>query len=70
MNYVANYPKFMGTASKATPPEIAVFTLKVERSKLERFREVADANHRSMAQQLRLLIDLAVSEFEQNGEAA
>lgn len=52
------------------PPEITVFSLKVEREKLDRFRVACESEHRSMAQATRRFIDQAVREFESNGEAA
>lgn len=59
----------MGSAT-TDPPEIAVFSLKVERDKLDRFKRVAESKERTMAQQLRYLMDREVREFEANGEAA
>lgn len=63
----------MGSATPKTSTdtaEIAVFSLKVERSKLDKFKRVAESHERSMAQQLRYLIDQEVRAFESNGEAA
>lgn len=45
----------MGTA---TPPnDLAVTSIRVERDKLDAFKRVADANRRSVSQELRWLID-------------
>ena len=60
----------MGSASTQDTPEIAVFSIKVERDKLERFKRACEPKQRSMAQQVRFLIDQEVREFESNGEAA
>lgn len=58
------------TGKRQKPPEIAVFSIKVERDKLDRFRRACEPKRRSMAQQIRYLIDQDVREFEQDGEAA
>jgi hypothetical protein len=58
------------TKPEPDTPEITVFSLKLEKQKLQRFKAVADSHERSMAQQLRWLIDREVREFEANGEAA
>lgn len=47
-----------------------MFSLKVERQKLDRFKAAAEAKERTMAQQLRYLMDREVREFEARGEAA
>lgn len=64
----------MGSATAKTQPpppsEITVFSLKLERQKLDRFKAAAEAHERSMAQQLRWMIDRAVEEYESNGAAA
>lgn len=62
-------PQSRSQARKGTS-EITVFSLKVEKAKLARFREACEAEHRSMAQQLRHFIDHKVREHEANGEAA
>lgn len=51
-------------------PEIAVFSLKVERDKLDRFKVIAADNQRSVAAQLRWFIDRALEDAGANGEAA
>jgi hypothetical protein len=63
----------MGSATSGrshNPPEIAVYSLKIERDKLDRFEVAAKAEDRTMAQQLRRLIDEFVRDYESNGEAA
>lgn len=60
----------MGTATPDTTPAITVFSLKVEKDKLARFKEACESEHRSMAQATRRFIDQTVREFEANGEAA
>lgn len=54
----------MGNAT----PEIAVTSVRIERAKLDEFRRVADANRRSVSQELRWLIDRHIDAH--NEEAA
>lgn len=68
--YRQDYVKSTGSATTKKPPEIAVFSLKVERQKLERFKEAAESKQRTASQQLRWYIDREVREFNANGEAA
>ena len=61
----------MGSSTTKTPPaEIAVYSLKVERQKLDKFIAASKAKNRTAAQQLRHYMDQEVREFEANGEAA
>jgi hypothetical protein len=66
----------MGSASTQTSggphegtPEITVFSLKVEKDKLARFKAACEPHNRSMAQQLRHYMDQMVRDHEAN-EAA
>ena len=61
--------KSPGSATPKPPSEIAVFSLKVDRAKLDRFKEAAEAKQRTASQQLRWYIDQAVAEFDEK-EAA
>jgi predicted DNA-binding ribbon-helix-helix protein len=45
----------MGSAT--TPPGIAVTSIRIERERLDAFKRVAEANRRSVSQELRWLID-------------
>ena len=58
------------SATPEKPPEIAVFSLKVERAKLDRFKAVAESKQRTASQQLRWYIDRELREADSNGEAA
>lgn len=53
----------MGSAT-SPQPEIAVTSIRIERERLERFRQVAAANRRSVSQELRWLIDQAIEASE------
>ena len=48
---------------KATPLE-AVYSLKIGREQLERLREIAEAEHRTVAQKIRALVDLEIERAE------
>ena len=55
----------MGSArEKQRVHDLTVTTLRVERTKLDRFGEIADAEHRTISQQLRHLIDQAIAEAD------
>lgn len=57
----------MGSSdSKQTtvPAGIAVTSVRIEKDKLKRFKEVAEANRRSVSQEIRWMIDRAVDEYE------
>ena len=55
----------MGSArEKQRVHDLTVTTLRVERTKLDRFGEIADAVHRTISQQLRHLIDQAIAEAD------
>lgn len=56
----------MGSAT----PSIAVCSFKIEQAKLDRFREVAAAHERSMAQELRWMIDQAIQKLDGQENAA
>lgn len=45
-------------------PRIAVTSVKVEQSKLDRLTEIAALEHRTRAQQIRYLIDRCIAESE------
>jgi hypothetical protein len=59
----------MGSQTGHATAEIAVTSVRIERDKLERFREVAEANRRSVSQELRWLIDRAIETHDQKPEA-
>lgn len=40
---------------------VAVYTLRVERDKLSRLREIAEGEHRSLSQELRHMIDARIA---------
>lgn len=47
----------MGNATTPTNSDLAVTSVRIERDKLDAFKRVADANRRSVSQELRWLID-------------
>jgi hypothetical protein len=51
---------------KYNPPvtEIAVTSVRIERERLDAFKRVAEANRRSVSQELRWLIDRHVAEHD------
>ena len=55
----------MGSSSPHLSTDQAVTSIRIERSKLERFREIASANRRSVSQELRWLIDQHVQQHEE-----
>ena len=54
----------MGSSTTNSEAEQAVTSIRIERTKLERFCEVASANRRSVSQELRWLIDQHVEQYE------
>lgn len=59
----------MGSArEKQRVHDLTVTTLRVERTKLDRFGEIADAEHRTISQQLRHLIDQAIADADREPE--
>lgn len=49
-------------SATSKPAEIAVTSVRIEREKLDAFKAVAEANRRSVSQELRWLIDRHVAE--------
>lgn len=47
----------MGSATTPTNSDLAVTSVRIEREKLDAFKQVAGANRRSVSQELRWLID-------------
>jgi hypothetical protein len=58
-----------GKSPSSVPAHIAVTSVRIEKAKLEAFKRIADAERRSVSQQLRWLIDRAIDEHEER-EAA
>lgn len=56
------------TQRKSTP-ELITTSLRVEREKLDRFRLTAEANRRTVSQELRWLMDKAIEQHEQEDAA-
>lgn len=53
----------MGTSSTANKcPAIAVTSIRIERERLDAFKAVAEANRRSVSQEMRWLIDRHIAE--------
>lgn len=53
------------------PAEIAVTSVRIERERLDAFKRVAEANRRSVSQELRWLIDQHIADAEPtSGQAA
>ena len=50
--------------SKRKPAAIAVTSVRIERDRLDAFKRVAEANRRSVSQELRWLIDQHVAAHE------
>ena len=50
----------MGSSTSDTRPGLAVTSIRIEREKLDAFREIAAAERRSVSQQLRWLIDQCI----------
>jgi hypothetical protein len=45
----------------ATSENVAVYTLRIERSQLERLRVIADHEHRTLVQKLRVMIEREIA---------
>lgn len=60
----------MGSASETRNRGLAVTSVRIERDKLEAFRELAESQRRNVSQQLNHLIDRALEESEQTEAAA
>lgn len=58
----------MGSAREQRPKihDLTVTTLRVDRQKLDRLDEIAAAEHRTVSQQLRHLIDQAIAEADED----
>jgi predicted DNA-binding protein len=59
----------MGSTTSTRPAGIAVTSVRIEREKLDRFKQVADAHRRSVSQELRWLIDRAIEEADAQAAA-
>lgn len=44
-------------STKSTEPEGAVYTLRIERNQLDRLHEIAKAEHRTLSQELRRMVE-------------
>jgi hypothetical protein len=53
----------------SVPAHIAVTSVRIEKTKLDAFRKLADAERRSVSQQLRWLIDRAIDEHQERDAA-
>jgi hypothetical protein len=53
-----------------TTQKTAVYTLRVERRKLERLRKIAEADHRTLSQELRHMIEERIARSDADKEAA
>ena len=62
-------PQTGGSTPDGTP-EITVFSIKVEKEQLRRFREACDSMYRKAPQEIRRFMDQTIREHESNGEAA
>jgi len=52
--------------SASTNPNVAVYTLRVDRDQLHRLSEIAATEHRSLVQKLRLMIEREIAAHEAN----
>lgn len=50
--------------------ETAVFSLRIAREKLDRFREIVEAEHRTMNQEFRRYVDERIAESDAERQAA
>lgn len=57
----------MGSPDRST---LAVYTLRVEREHLDRLTEIAAAEHRSLVQKLRVMIEAEIARSEDDGSEA
>jgi hypothetical protein len=54
----------------AKSSEIAVYTVRIEREKLDQLRRIADAEHRTLVQKLRVMIEAEIAAHEAAQAAA
>lgn len=47
-----------------SPPTGAVYTLRIERAQLDRLREIAESQHRTVSQELRRMVEARIAEHE------
>ena len=59
----------MRSATSANSPDIAVYSVRIERAKLDRLRQIADREHRTLVQKLRVMIEREIARFDED-EAA
>lgn len=59
----------MGSGDPKKSERIAATSVRIEQDKLIRFREVANANRRTVSQELRWLIDRAIEAHEEQAAA-
>ena len=57
-------------SSTTKPQPVAVTSVRIEQDKLDAFRKVAEAERRSVSQQLRYLIDRAIEEHDAESAGA
>lgn len=57
----------MGSATNTH--SLAVYTLRVDRDHLDRLSKIAEAEHRTLAQKLRLMIDLEIEQHDTKAAA-
>jgi predicted DNA-binding ribbon-helix-helix protein len=50
--------------TRSAKNEVAVYTLRIDRSRLDRLHEIAAADHRTVSQEIRRLIDERIAEAE------
>jgi len=48
----------------------AVYTLRVERSNLDRLAQIAEGEHRTLVQKLRVMIEREIAEFDESERSA
>ena len=51
------------------PSDEAVYTLRVNRDQLDRLRQIADAEHRTLVQKLRLMIEVEIARHDTEAAA-
>jgi hypothetical protein len=59
----------MGSQPDISPPDLAVTSIRIERERLEAFKAVAEANRRSVSQEMRWLIDRHIAEHDAKAAA-
>lgn len=65
LDFGSTTARLLEMAQKSSPPDTAVYTLRIDRDKLERFHVVAEAEYRTVAQKIRQLIDECIAPGEQ-----